>query len=75
MFRKIRMSLLALGTVAWLAPVLSFAESNPCAAAIPCKTQAMPEGGSAVAYLVAAGVICASALFLGRHLRKTSVSS
>jgi hypothetical protein len=74
MFRKIWKSALALGTVASLAPVVSFAYSNPCAAAVPCQTQAMPEGGSAAAYLVAAGAICVGALLLGKRLRKTRVS-
>lgn len=73
MFRKIWKSLFVLGTVASLAPVLSFAESNPCATAVGCQA-AMPEGGSATGYLVAAGVICAGALVLGKRLRKTRAS-
>jgi hypothetical protein len=75
MFKKIRRSLLALGTAAWLTPVLSFADSSPCATAVPCKTSAMPEGGSATIYLIAAGAICSAALFLGKRLRKARASS
>jgi len=71
MFRKIWKLLLAVGTVASIAPVVSFAQSSvgPCAA---CK--AMPEGGSAAGYLIAAGAICVGALLLGKRLRKTRVS-
>ena len=72
MLRRIPKSLLALGTVAWLAPVVSFAQSKPCAAAVPC--QAMPEGGSASGYLIVAGAICAGALILVKRLRKIRVS-
>lgn len=73
MFRKIQKSLLAVGTVAWLAPVLSFAQSKPCAAAVGCQA-AMPEGGSPLGYLVVAGTISAAALFLSIRLRKTRAS-
>jgi hypothetical protein len=72
MFNEIRKSLLALGTVASLAPVLSFAQAKDAPCAVGC--QAMPEGGSATGYLVVAGVICAGALLLHKRLHKASVS-
>jgi hypothetical protein len=74
MFRKARKSLLALGAVAWLAPVVSSAQSGkPCATAVPC-TAAMPEGGSAALYLVAAGLVCAGAFILRTRFRKSQES-
>lgn len=71
MFRKIGRSLVALGTVVSLAPLVAFTQSTPlrCTA---CK--AMPEGGSTAAYLVAAGAICGIALLLRKRLRKARVS-
>jgi hypothetical protein len=74
MFRKARKSLLALGAIAWLVPVVSSAQSGkPCAAAIPCPA-AMPEGGSSALYLVAVGLVCAGGFFLRTRLRKSQES-
>jgi len=74
MFRTIRKSLLVLGTVALLAPVLSLAEPNskPCATAVGCA--AVPEGGSGAEYLAALGTICLGGLILGARLRKRRTS-
>ena len=64
MFRKKGKRSLVIGTIALMAPVLSLTRH---ALAVPVSARAVPDGGSAVEYLVAFGAVTVSlATFLAR---------
>lgn len=71
MFRKKGKRSLVIGTIALMAPVLSLTRH---ALAVPVSARAVPDGGSAVEYLVAFGAVCIVALFLRARHRRTRVS-